>query len=92
MKRNIAFEKTDNCFTAYSDASVLTQVADTCQIGQLKNVCDRWMSGCLWFGVDYDAQQRTHLKYQYSIYQVEYSRNLLFKRGSELDQVVPEHH
>ena len=87
MKRNIAFEKTDNCFTAYSDGSVLTQVADTCQIGQLKNVCDRWMGSCLWFGVDYDAQQRTHLKYQYSIYQVEYSRNLLFKKGSELDQV-----
>ena len=87
IKKNIAFEKTDNCFTAYNDGEVLTQVADTCQIGQLRNVCDRWMSSCLWFGVDYDGQERTHLKYQYSIYQVEYSRNLLFKKGSELDQV-----
>jgi predicted transcriptional regulator len=86
VKKNILFEKTDNCFTAYDDGVTLTQVADTCSIGQLEGVCNRWISSCLWFGVDYDDQQRTDLRYQYSIYQVEYSRNLLFKRGSELDQ------
>jgi predicted transcriptional regulator len=87
VKKNILFEKTDNCFTAYDDGETLTQVADTCSIGQLEGVCNRWISGCLWFGVDYNDQQRTDLRYKYSIYQVEYSRNLLFKRGSELDQV-----
>lgn len=87
IKSGIAFEKTDNCFTAYNNGEALTRVADTCEIGQLKSVCERWISSCLWFGIDYDEQERTQLKYQYSIYQVEYSRNLLFKRGSELDQV-----
>lgn len=87
IKNDIFFEKTDNCFTAYNNGEALTKVADTCQIGQLKSVCDRWIRACLWFGIDYDQQERTFLNYQYSIYQVEYSRNLLFKRGSELDQV-----
>lgn len=87
IKKNILFEKTDNCFTAYDNGTMLTQVADTCSIGQLEGVCNRWISGCLWFGIDYDAQQRTDLKFKYSIYQVEYSRNLLFKLGAELDQV-----
>ncbi len=87
IEKNISFEKTDNCFTAYDNGSTLTQVADTCSIGQLEGVCNRWISGCLWFGIDYDAQQRTDLKFKYSIYQVEYSRNLLFKCGSQLDQV-----
>lgn len=87
INNNITFEKTDNCFTAYDNGEVLTQVADTCKIGQLKSVCERWIRSCLWFGIDYDEQEKTSLNYQYSIYQVEYSRNLLFKRGSELDQV-----
>jgi predicted transcriptional regulator len=26
-------------------------------IGQLEGVCNRWISGCLWFGIDYDARQ-----------------------------------
>jgi len=86
-KKNILFEKTDNCFTAYDDGAALTQVADTCSIGQLEGVCNLWIAGCLWFGIDYDAQQRTDLKYRYSIYQVEYSRNFLFKQGAQLDQV-----
>lgn len=86
IKKDILFEKTDNCFTAYDDGATLSKVADTCSIGQLEGVCNRWISGCLWFGIDYDARKRTDLKYQYSIYQVEYSRNLLFKQGTQMDQ------
>lgn len=86
-KKSIEFEKTDNCFTAYKDGATLSRVADTCRKGQLESVCRRWVDSCLWFGIDYDDQKRTHLHYQYSIYQVEYSRNLLFKQGPEMDQV-----
>ncbi len=87
IEKNILFEKTDNCFTAYDNGAALTEVADTCSIGQLEGVCNRWISSCLWFGIDYDAQQRTDLRYQYCIYQAEYSRNFLFKQGAQLDQV-----
>ncbi|MGI0062426.1 MAG: hypothetical protein ACREBA_08245, partial [Nitrosotalea sp.] len=86
-KKSIYFQKTDNCFTAYKDGETLSRVADTCNKGLLENVCRRWVSSCLWFGIDYDEQKSTHLRYDYSIYQVEYSRNLLFKQGSEMDQV-----
>lgn len=86
-KKSIAFEKTDNCFTAYEDGGTLSRVADTCTKGHLENVCRRWVSSCLWFAIDYETQKRTYLHYDYSIYQVEYSRNLLFKRGAEMDRV-----
>lgn len=87
VKKSIEFEKTNNCFTAYKDGDTLSRVADTCHIGHLENVCRHWVSSCLWFAIDYETQKRTYLHYDYSIYQVEYSRNLLFKRGAEMDRV-----
>jgi len=51
-------------------------------------VCERWIySACLCFGLDLAEQEKTSFHYDYSIYQEEYSRNLLFLRGSELEQV-----
>src|SRR5438093_8346394 len=48
----------------------------------------RWIySACLWFGLGIDQQEQTGFHYAYSVYQVEYSRNLLFQRGSQLEQV-----
>jgi hypothetical protein len=37
--------------------------------------------------LDLDEQQRSNFHYRYSIYQLEYSRNLLFKKGTCLDAV-----
>ena len=69
----------------------LTQLAETlCSpniVGQLRQVCDRWLySACLYFALSPEEQKRTHFHYEYSVYQVEYSRNLLFKRGYQLEQ------
>lgn len=81
--------KEDNCFTGFSNGEALSRIADTLSIqkGQLDKVCNRWIYKCLWFGMDKEEQKRSGFGYQYSIYQVEYSRNLLFKRGAQLDQV-----
>ncbi len=50
--------------------------------------CDRWIhTTCLCFGLDCDEQARSHFRYNYSIYQVEYSSNLLFRVGSQMEQV-----
>lgn len=70
----------------------LDQIADTLcashTIGRLAEVCERWVySSCLCFALDSQEQQRSGFRYQYSCYQFEYSRNLLFKRGATLDQV-----
>lgn len=88
----VPFGKDGNCFTHLSQPRSLAAVADTLTekqvIGQLLQVCDRWIySCCLCFGLHTDEQERTNFRYQYSVYQLEYSRNLLFRSGHQLDQV-----
>jgi hypothetical protein len=88
----IGFVKEGNCFTAVADPQALAQVADTLSqhatAGRLSRVCDRWIyTACLCFGLDLDHQRRSGFGYCYSVYQVEYSRNLLFKVGAQMDRV-----
>jgi len=68
----------------------LTQLADAlCSqniIGPLRQVCDRWLYTCLHFGLPLDEQKKSRFQYDYSVFQVEYSRNFLFKRGCQLEQ------
>jgi hypothetical protein len=80
--------KEGNCFTSYSDGEKLTQIADTLKTnGQFERVCQRWIYSCLWFVMDKKQQEDTGFLYDYSIYQIEYSRNLLFTRGRQMDTV-----
>jgi hypothetical protein len=88
----IHFTKEGNCFTHISDAAGLARIADTLSdprtIGRLREVCERWIySACLCFALDLDEQDRSGFHYQYSNYQLEYSRNLVFTVGSRMDQV-----
>jgi hypothetical protein len=92
-KEGVEFAKESNCFTRISDAAHLTQVADTlcapATIGRLTQVCERWIySACLCFALDLAEQEKTGFRFEYSVYQGEYSRNLLFTRGSEMEQIV----
>jgi hypothetical protein len=91
-KRHLTFTKEDNCFTQIADAADLARIADTLSeartVGRVVQVCERWIySACLCFGLGINEQERTGFHYAYSVYQVEYSRNLLFQRGSQLEQV-----
>lgn len=80
--------KESNCFTSYNDGEKLSQIADTLKFnGQFEQVCQRWVYSCLWFVMDKKQQQDTGFRYKFSIYQIEYSRNLLFKRGRQMDDV-----
>lgn len=80
--------KEENCFTSYNSGEKLTQIADTLKInGQFEQVCQRWIYSCLWFVMDKKQQDSTGIRYNFSIYQIEYSRNLLFKRGRQMDDV-----
>ena len=80
--------KERNCFTSYNNGDKLSQIADTLKHqGHLEKVCQRWVKSCLWFAQDYEAQEKTGFSYRYSVYQVEYSRNFLFNRGRQLDDV-----
>jgi hypothetical protein len=90
-KQTISVMKEGNCFVGGS-FQALDQLADTlCDehaIGRLTEVCDRWAySSCLCFALDTEEQKRSGFTYRYSAYQIEYSRNLLFIRGTALDSV-----
>ena len=51
-------------------------------------MCDRWIyTACLCFGLDVADQRSSAFAYDYSIYQVEYSRNLLFENGARMQRV-----
>ena len=51
-------------------------------------VCERWIyTTCLCFALDLEEQQRTTFHYQYSVFQIEYSRNLLFHSGRQMDEI-----
>jgi hypothetical protein len=88
----IGFRKEGNCFTQAGDPERLAQIADTFSqsggIGRLSQVIDRWIySACLCFGLNIDEQQQSGFVYDYSIYQVEYSRNLVFASGAVMDRL-----
>jgi len=89
-RQGVRFGKEENCFTELADAPGLQQVADTLRsedaIGRLMQVGERWLNRCLCFALDSDDQKRTGFRYALSIYQLEYSRNFLFKSGRALDQ------
>ncbi len=86
----IAFTKEGNCFTEIADPQGLARVADAwprqAAIGRLGQVCERWIySAGLCFGLDLDEQDRSGFGYAYSVYQAEYSRNLLFRSGTQME-------
>ena len=90
-EEKIRFGKEDNCFTELADAPGLQQVADTLRsqdaIGRLMQVGERWLDRCLCFALDSADQKRTGFRYALSLYQMEYSRNFLFERGREMEQL-----
>jgi len=92
QQAGLDFTKEENCFTHLSRVADLARIAETLSeeqtIGRLTQVCDRWIySCCLCFALDRDEQQRSGFRYAYSVYHVEYSRNLLFQAGDQMEQV-----
>jgi hypothetical protein len=91
-KGAIAAVKEGNCFVGGSDLRAVDRLGDAlCAdrgIGRVTEVCERWVySTCLCFGLDREEQKRSGFRYQYSCFQLEYSRNLLFARGTVLEEV-----
>jgi hypothetical protein len=88
----IGFAKEGNCFTGIADPRGLAQIAETlpqdAAIGRLGQVCDRWIcTACLCSGLDLADQQASGFRYACSVYQAEYSRNLIFASGARMDRV-----
>ena len=95
LKEGLSFDKQGNCFTSVSSGADLARIAETLRrpgaVGQLSRACDRWIySACLYFALPPEEQNRTQFRYSYFVYQVEYSRNLLFVRGAKMDRAFQE--
>jgi hypothetical protein len=90
--KKIGFTKEGNCFTIISKPAELAKVADTLSeartIGRLRQLCERWIySSCLCFALSLEEQKRSRFRYRYSIYQIEYSRNLIFRQGGQMEEI-----
>ena len=88
----IGFTKEGNCFTAVSDPAHLAQIAETLPdqtvAKRLSQVYERWIySACLCFALDSEQQARSGFRYGYSACQAEFSRNLLFTSGTQMEDV-----
>ena len=88
----IGFSKDGNCFTEIADPQGLARVADAlpqhAAIGRLGQVCDRWIyTACLCFGLDLAEQGMSGFRCSYTVYQAEYSRNLLFRDGAQMEDL-----
>lgn len=88
----LPFRKEGHGFTGFADAPGLQRVADTLRtpdaLGRWRQVAERWLDRCLCVALDSADQQRTGFRYELSVFQLEYSRNLLFNRGRELEQFL----
>jgi hypothetical protein len=48
---------------------------------------DGFYSTCLCFTLDLAEQEKSTFQYQYSVFQMEYCRNLLFRSGGQMDEI-----
>lgn len=90
-REGVGFAKRHNCFIEGSDLSGVDQIAHRLLAPDawfgLTAVCERWIySACLCFGLTREEQQRSDFHYQYSVFQLEYSRNLVFHSGGRMDE------
>jgi hypothetical protein len=88
ITNGVQIKKEGNCFTFFEDQEALCNIAETLwQKGRLQRVCDYWAYRCLWFGLKEEEQQKSGFFYNFYLYQVELSRNFLFHRGTQLDEI-----
>jgi hypothetical protein len=92
VRQQVTVAKSGNCFVEGSDFAQLNRLAQRLHqgsaIGRLREVCERWIyCACLCFALSREQQQRSGFAYQYSVFQLELSRNLLFVRGTTMDEV-----
>jgi hypothetical protein len=91
-RKRLAVIKDGNCFIEGSDFPAIDRLAtefNRCAtITSLHQLCERWIySTCLCFALPAEERRRSHFSYQYSIFQLELSRNLLFWRGTQMNEV-----
>ena len=82
-EKQIAFTVQDNAFTEIGDFAIANQLAATGNVEQLHARLD------LWAHTYCPVVQTLNLAYHWSIWQIEYATDLVFKRRADLQAVYP---
>lgn len=90
--QKITLIKSGNCFVEGTDYAAVGDLAAQLSApdfgSQLQALCERWLySACLCFALPVAEQERTGFHYDYSIWQLELSRNFLFYKEQVLEEV-----
>jgi hypothetical protein len=91
-REQVPVVKRGNCFVEGSALMPIDRLAQSLRrapvIGRIERLCEQWLySACLCFALTREEQQRSGFRYQYSVFQLELSRNLVFWRGTQMDEI-----
>jgi hypothetical protein len=91
-RQKLRVVKSGNCFVEGTDYQAVNRLAAELTAPdfgqQLAGLCARWLSSaCLCFALPVAEQERTGFHYEYSIWQLELSRNFLFYQEQVLEEV-----
>jgi hypothetical protein len=86
LRRRVAFRKDDNAFVAVADPAALQAAADRLSADLIRQRLDYWT---LIVGPKFSKADREaiNLKRHYSIQQVEYCRNFIFRRNAPIHKL-----
>jgi len=69
-------------------ARIADALSQDAALGRLGQVCQPWIdTACLCFPLDLDEQHRSGFGYGFAVYQLEYSRNLIFADGTTMQRL-----
>lgn len=82
-RNNISYKKTDNCFIQINDFAKAREIIKQFNNNLLYQFCNRWIYKLVPV-FSMSQRERYNLYYWYSIAQIEYCNNLIFKRTKPL--------
>ncbi|MFQ5675241.1 MAG: hypothetical protein ACE5G1_05030 [bacterium] len=84
----IGYQKSDNCFTNIDDFQSAQQLADALEVAKLHSLFDHWAEKFVC--ILPKLRHRWHLSYHWSIRQIEYAVDILFKSQEKLDAIYKQ--
>lgn len=82
---SIEYQKDDNCFTWISDFNKAQELADDVDVSSLQSLFDGWAQR--YVPILADLTHEWNLSYHWSIKQIEYAKDIVFKSQQSLDEI-----
>jgi predicted transcriptional regulator len=85
---DIAYQKDDNCFTWISDLQSAQQLADDVDVPIFHDIFDQWVDR--YVPILDQLRQKWNLSYHWTIKQIEYAADILFKSQAKLENLYKQ--